>query len=116
MFKMKVDEKIFLVGRDGDPLLQPFQCDLCWFMNIQKRSPRENSRTDRQLLGYTRRINLDLLWIRANGTVAASLGTYKKSLEDACKLGTTPSYESPGPRPVKYDMGFGCPLEMLIVS
>ena len=40
VFKRKVDEKRFVVGRDGDSLLQQFQCDLCWFRNIQKRSPK----------------------------------------------------------------------------
>ena len=74
-FKRKVDEKRFLVGRDGGSLLQPFQCDLYWFRNTQKGSPRKNTRTDVRLLCYIRILNLDLLWSRASGTVAASLGT-----------------------------------------
>ena len=115
VFKRKVDEKRFLVGRDGDSLLKPFQCDLCWFRNIQKRSPRENSRTDGQLLGYIRRINLDLLRGRSNGTVVVSLVTYKKGLEAADELGIPPSYEYPGPWHVEDDIGCGCALEMLII-
>ena len=34
VWKRKRDELRFNVGRDGDMLLSPFQCDLCWFRNL----------------------------------------------------------------------------------
>jgi hypothetical protein len=36
----------FRVGRDGDHLLCPFQCDLCHFQNIQRRLPGSDPETN----------------------------------------------------------------------
>jgi hypothetical protein len=33
------EEKRFIVGQIGDPLMCPFQCNLCHFQNIEKRGP-----------------------------------------------------------------------------
>ena len=29
----------YLTGRNGDMLMSPFQCDLCWFRNIMGQDP-----------------------------------------------------------------------------
>ena len=68
---------------------------------------------DDRLLGYIRRVNLDMLWSRASSTVASNLGTYNKSLATAKYLGIIPSYEAPGPWDINDNIGFGCALEMI---
>ena len=43
------DPHRFQVARNGDHMMVPFQCDLCHFMNIQKRAPLESSQQDELL-------------------------------------------------------------------
>ena len=67
----KGEESRYLVGIDGAFLVAPFQCDLCWFRNLEGRSPVTSSYSDLRLLGFIRRVNLDILWSRAPGTIAS---------------------------------------------
>ena len=62
------DQNRFLFGRAGDHLLTTFQCDLCHFRNINKRTPRGDGQ-DSLLMKFIRRANLDALWSREPGTV-----------------------------------------------
>ena len=43
VLKRKEDKERFMVGRDGDMLMSPFQCDLCWFVNLKRRLPLRGS-------------------------------------------------------------------------
>ena len=61
-WEKKRDEGRFLVARNGDMMSSPFQCDCCWFVNLSKREPNGASESDHRLLGYIRRVNLDMLW------------------------------------------------------
>ena len=56
-------------GHNGDHLICPFQCDLCWFHNLQQRNPLPHSEQDTLLLGCIRRANFDALWGRESHTV-----------------------------------------------
>ena len=67
----KGEEERYLIGIDGGFLVAPFQCDLCWFRNLEGRSPSKTSYSDQRLLGFIRRVNLDILWSRAPGTIAS---------------------------------------------
>ena len=51
-------------GVNGAFLLVPFQCDICWFINLQQKEP------GLRILGYIRRVNLDVIWSRSPGTIA----------------------------------------------
>jgi hypothetical protein len=63
------EEKRFIVGRNGDHLMCPYQCDLCHFRNIQKREPLFGNRKDRLLLQCIRRASLDAFWAQEPSTV-----------------------------------------------
>ena len=67
----KGEENRYLIGMDGGFLVAPFQCDLCWFRNLERRSPVLTSYSDLRLLGFIRRVNLDILWSRAPGTISS---------------------------------------------
>jgi hypothetical protein len=54
------DKSCFLIGRMGDHLMCPFQCDTCHFRNIQKRDPLLTKSEDIKLLRCIRRANLDI--------------------------------------------------------
>ena len=83
---------------------------------IYSLGTQEGCSVDDKLLGYIRRVNLDMLWIRESGTVASNLITYNKSLAATKHLGIQPSYEAPGPWGINDDVGFGCALEIIRAS
>ena len=115
-FSKNKDEERCLVCRDRDHLLQPFQCTLCWFRNLKDRKPVGGDMVDDRLMVFIRRINLDLLWSRASVMVAANLSLFRKMTRAVDYLGTPPDFESPGPWPTKYEMGFTCALLMIRIS
>ena len=49
----------FNVPRNGDHLIVPFQCDICYFMNIERRLPVEGNAQDLLLLLSIYRVILD---------------------------------------------------------
>ena len=99
-WKIKKEDSRFLAGRDGDDLLQPFQCDLCWFRNLQKHNPIPHHPKDDLLLAHIRRVNLDLFWSRAPKMVQNYLSTYRKSIAMDAALGLTTKHPRPGPWPL----------------
>ena len=89
-WKKRKDESRFLTACDSDMLCCPFQCDLCWFINLCKTEPNLLSHTDKRLVGYIRRVNLDLMWSRECGTVATTLAAVTKGQTMSIKLGLVP--------------------------
>ena len=83
------------MGISGSHLMQPFQCDTCWFRNIMQRFPSSSSYKDTKLLAYIRRVNLDLIWSRSEGT--SYMSSYKKALKIDMDLGLTPTHYMQGP-------------------
>jgi hypothetical protein len=77
----------FVVARAGDHLMVQFQCDLCHFCYIQRRSPEPGSVCDRLLLRCIRRANLDACWARESTTVANNTRNVKKLLEKGATIG-----------------------------
>jgi hypothetical protein len=91
------DEKRFKVGRNGDHLMCPFQCDLCHFRNIQKRDPLFGHRKDILLLQCIRRASLDAFWAREPSTVRANLRGAKRLEEIGDTLGMRAVCPTMGP-------------------
>ena len=73
VWKRKTDEGRFMRARDGDMWAAPFQCDWCWFINLKGREAITGSNKDERLLGYIRRVNLDIMWSREPGTVRITM-------------------------------------------
>ena len=80
VWKQTRDKDRFLVGREGDMLMPPFQCDRCWFVNLKRSLPVEGKLGDENLLTYIRRVNLDILWSRSPSTVNTNKGNFSKTL------------------------------------
>jgi hypothetical protein len=68
------------VGRDGDHLLVPFECDLCIFRKLKHQETWANSNQDNLLMACIRRISLDAFWSRATSTVLANRDKMKQAL------------------------------------
>ena len=94
----------------------PFQCDCCWFVNLSKREPNGASESDHRLLGYIRRVNLDMLWSSEGSTVGHSLGDLRKAARMSSVLELTPQLVSRGPWPVGDNLGFQVAIEIVRAS
>ena len=100
------DKNRFMVGRDGDHLMNPFQCELCHFRNIQGRNPNLKSEANRALQEHFRRVSLDAFWSREPSTVRHNLGLIKRAARSEVKfdcnnklipaLGPHPLMDKPG--------------------
>ena len=94
-------------------LCSPFQCDHFWFVNLCKWEPRAVSHSDERLLGYIRRVNLNLMWSRERGTVANTLASVNKGRTMSIELGLVPHPLKLGPWPLGDGQGFQIAIEML---
>ncbi len=102
------DHKRFLVARDGDNLVTPFQCDICHFVNIMGWEPLDALASDHRMLKCIRRANSDAFWARESRTVRSVLDEAKRGLATASALGFTPAHFRPrGPFPPIDSMGMG---------
>jgi len=94
----------------------PFQCDCCWFVNLEKREPENASESDRRLLDYIRRVNLDMFWSSEGSTVGHSLGDLRKAARMSSILDLTPHDVSRGPWTVGDNLGFQVAIEIIRAS
>lgn len=116
MWRRGKDLNRFLTARPGDGWLAPFQCDHCWFININNRVPLEGCRIDTQLLGYIRRVNLDIMWSREPGTVKTNARQYVKLQRFSEELGMPVYPLTQGPWPVCDGIGFQLAIILLRAS
>ena len=109
-----MDRERFKQARPGDMLCASFQCDHCWFVNLQGREPQGvNSVADTMLMPYIRRVNLDILWSRETSTVYGNyLVTVKKKTLSA-EMNLPIQFEPRGPWPVADRQGFQTAVEMV---
>lgn len=105
-----------MVGRSGDFLFVPFQCDICCFRNLKHRSPIGGSQADDRLLAYIRRATLDAFWSRAPGTVAGSITGIRKILRYSNEFKINPPLEPLGPWPVEDTQGLSIAISILKAS
>ena len=100
------EANMFMVARQGDHMLCPFQCDLCHFINMLDRHPNMEKPEDMFLMRCIRRVNLDAFWSRRPGTVYQHFRTYKLVLDLDVALGFGDRLlPDMGPFPVKDTFG-----------
>jgi hypothetical protein len=113
VWKKKGEERRYLEGIDGAFLVTPFQCDHCWFINLEGRESTPHSFNDTRLLGYIRRTNLDVIWSRAPGTIANVKNGIKHLIRSWNELGMTVDLPALGPWVVGDHVGFNVAIGML---
>jgi hypothetical protein len=103
------DEDRFKVGRTGDHLMCPFQCDACHFQNIQGRNSMATNEKDVTLLVCIRRAILDSFWAREPSTVEKNMreGVKGHSMGQRIGIETHPKGE-PYPMADTWGMGIAC--------
>ena len=113
VWRKKGEESRYLEGIDGAFLVTPFQCDHCWFVNLERREPNPESFNDKRLLGYIRRANLDVIWSRAPGTIANAKNSIRHLIRSWQELGMTIELPALGPWVVGDKVGFNVAIGML---
>jgi len=110
------DSSDFLVARDGDHLLVPFECDRCIFLKLRGCLPDTRSSCDQLLLATIRRMNLDAFWSRETSTVLSNLRKAKKMIEVSQLVGLTGPFPLQPPLPLKDHCGYQVAIDMLLLS
>ena len=106
----------FLIARDGDHLLTPFQCDWCIFLRLTERYPRGGSHQDTLLMACIRRASLDAFWSRASSTVEANRRRVETQLKFSRSVGLQGPYTQTSGFPDFDHCGFEVAIGMLLYS
>ena len=104
------------MGRAGDHLLIPFECDLCIFRKLKKMNPLLESTRDNLLLACIRRVNLDAMWSRTTNTVVGNRDRIGLGLRLSDQVGLDGPYEHFGPLPFKDHCGYEVAIQMVLHS
>ena len=95
-------------------LCASFQCDHCWFVNLQNREPRlDVSVMDVLLMPYIRRASLDILWSQETSNLYSNYRSTVKKMELSRDFNLPLQFEPRGPCPVGDFQSFQTALEML---
>ena len=111
------DPHRYLRATDGAHFVVPFQCDRCWFRNLQGRDPMPNSAKDAMLRVCIRRVNLDAIWAREPSTYRSTLATLRRDYDAAYDLvGLREPVPKRGPFPLADPFGMTASVMVLLSS
>jgi hypothetical protein len=116
VWRRREDNDRYVVARDGDMWCFSFQCDRCWFLNIQGREPQLNSPADVKLLKFIRRVNLDIFWSRERSTVNGTYYRIRRLINLALEMNIMPDIPTRGPWPLADTVGFQLSILILRAS
>jgi hypothetical protein len=106
----------YLVGRDGDHLLVPFECDLCIFRKLRRCNPWPTSEQDRLLLACIRQISLDAFWSRATSTILVNRDKIRQGLALLQLVGLDGPYVNYGSMPPTDTFGYEVAIQTVLAS
>jgi len=109
-------EKDFCVGRDGDSLITPFECDRCIFIKLRGSLPNTEVPSDQLLTACIRRMNLDLFWSRETSTVLGNLAKTKRMIKMCSTVGLPGPFTVDPPFPLHDHCGYQVAIAMLLFS
>jgi len=107
------EDYCFLHARKGDMMCCPFQCDYCLHVNLTHRLASDAYVGDARLLGYIRRVNLDMMWSREPSTVRNQLKKMLKGGDLSLELGLEPISLSMRPLPAGNTCSFQVAIDIL---
>jgi hypothetical protein len=101
-------------GVPGAHAVIPFQCEICWIRNLEKRDV--NLVEDRRYLACIRRANLDAINSRAQSTIKGHVSFIKRAVANAAQINRTPFFAPRGPFPLCDEAGMGWAVDLLVNS
>jgi len=109
-------ENAFDIGRDGEHLLLPLECEQCVFIKLRGHLPDREAPQDRLLLACIRRMNLDACWSRETRTVTQNAKRAQKQIELCELVGLGGPFVQVGSLP-EYDYcGYEVAISILLYS
>ena len=115
MLDCESDLNRYKTGINGSHLMTPFQCDLCIFRNLYKRSPRLVL-ADEESLVVIRRLNLDSIWSREPSTIEKNVSSLARLITTCTSSGFDPQLPKLGPFAVEDTSGYCVAFSMLLHS
>jgi hypothetical protein len=107
----------YLLARNGDCTLVPFECDLCIFRKLKKtKAPNPSNPQHALFLSCIRRMNLDAFWSRSTITVHGQRDKLKQGLVLSLLVGLDGPYSNDGPYPSFDHVGYEVAIQMLLMS
>jgi hypothetical protein len=104
----------YLVARDGDHLLVPFECDLCIFRKLHMNDLSPTSEQDRLLLACYRHVTLDAFWSTASSTVAGNRDKIRQGLVLSKLVGLDGPYVHYGSMPSTDTFGYEVAIQTVL--
>ena len=101
-------------GVAGVHAVLPFQCELCWFRNLEGSDPVMSRHC--LYLQCIRRANLDAINAKARSTVEHHVGFVAEAVRNANSIGRTPNFQQRGPFPLEDSVGMGVAVDLLMKS
>jgi hypothetical protein len=101
-------------GVEGYHLCIPFQCELCWYRNIEKKEPVP--KRDNLYLTCIRQANLDAMLGKSPLTIKAHHRETLAVLENSARIRKTPAYHPRGPFPMADVVGMSLAVDLLLKS
>jgi hypothetical protein len=106
--------KQMMEGAEGAHLSIPFQCELCWYQNLEGREPVPGR--DDVYLTCIRRANLDAMLGKSPSMIRAHRCKTTVVLKNALMIGKTPAYHPRGPFLLGDPVGMSLAVDILIKS
>ena len=101
-------------GAEGAHLCSPFQCELCWFRNLEGKDPVPGVHD--RVIYLIRRSNLDNMAGRAPSTIRGHLMETLTLVQNFDAYGLTPPLQPLGPLPLCDSTGMGIAIGMQLKS
>lgn len=103
-------------GTQGMHSVIPFQCEVCWMRNLERRDPDSTCAKDSRYVQCLRRANLDAMSGKAKSTVRAHVGRIEETIRNGKSINRSPRFEPRGPFPLDDIVGMGLAVDMLMKS
>jgi len=105
-------QKQMLMAVEGAHLCIPFQCEVCWFQNLEGWDPRGES--DDVYLACIRRANLDAMLGKSPLMIRAHRRETIAVLENSRLIEKTPAYHPRGPFPLGDHVGMSLAVDIMV--
>ena len=92
----------------------PFQCEVCWMINLEGRLPEPG--LDDAFVMCLRQANLDTMGDQARTTIVAHANAIGRLVENCRLIRKTPSIPQRGATRLGDDVGMGVAVDMLLHS
>lgn len=110
-FKQKKKEDEINQGVRGAHASMAFQCERCWFINLENRLPEPGK--DDMYIKLIRRANLDAMGGRAVTTTQAHAAAVKRIVRNCEQIRKTPTIPPRGPSLMRDTVGMSIAVDML---